>query len=890
MNNFSRRLALLISSLIVILSYCSYGQPPELRLRDPVVIYTSSQPGDPVYKAIEALQQDIEKVSGNKSTIQDLSVVDRPGIVILNSKRDQLVDPLPGWEAHRVSYHTLNENPQVILQGSDMRGTIYAVYTFSEKILGVPPLWYYCGWKPDQKKEIRIPCGLDIRCNSPEVKYRAWFPNDMDLLTPWRKLSQTNNEIWLETALRLKLNTIEWLDAGERTFTEKYSVSPTTELINQYGLIYTTHHHSPLNASFENWDNYWKKIRNTEPPELLLENEEELEAYWRYNIETIKRAGLEVIWVIGFRGAGDHPFWETFKDAPASLEERGEVISRMLKKQRDLVIEITGNPDAQFRTIFYDELSDLLADGYIHPPDDPTLIWNFVAARRDHYPNEDLQKLDPGKNLNLGYYFNYQFTSTGSHLAPAEGPWKMEQNYRYVDQKSRKPILFSVVNAGNIREHVMELAANAAMMWDMKNYSGNRYITDFCAQYYGSLLADTIATLYRDYYNAFWNPKRNDLEGFNRQYIFQDLRYRRAIMQITSLMDKPYNPNPLTDLHTERLPGRTFRIVPADNNATSQVDAIINGTTQSGERFLQVKRSAEKIEKQLKGYQQVFFHDNLLSRTSFMYYLNRCLLSIAKAYSLEPGSKRLGLVQEAFNAAKNAREALNSTGYGPFQFWYDHNRVFDIDQMVRLLENRLNRERELRLKSDVQEFRKQDSIQAPLTNAILFMGSSSFTRWTDVQEYFPEYKIINRGFGGSMLTDQIKYAGDIVFPYRPKQIVIYCGENDLSKDTVNAEMTFNRFRELYTLVRDSLKEVSVVYVSMKPSPRRKAILSDMVQANRMISDFLEKEKNARYVDVYFRMLKPDGYPKGEIFTADSLHMNAKGYVIWKEAIEPVLMK
>ena len=75
-----------------------------------------------------------------------------------------------------------------------------------------------------------------------------------------------------------------------------------------------------------------------------------------------------------------------------------------------------------------------------------------------------------GGDRNLGYYFNYQFTSTGSHLAAAEGPWKMEQNLRYVAAKSDKPLVFSVVNAGNIREYVMELSANAAMLWDFKAY------------------------------------------------------------------------------------------------------------------------------------------------------------------------------------------------------------------------------------------------------------------------------------------------------------------------------------------------------------------------------------------------------------------------------------
>ena len=109
---------------------------------------------------------------------------------------------------------------------------------------------------------------------------------------------------------------------------------------------------------------------------------------------------------------------------------------------------------------------------------------------------------------------------------------------------------------------------------------------------------------------------------------------------------------------------------------------------------------------------------------------------------------------------------------------------------------------------DIQNFKKQDSIHFPPKNAILFIGSSSFTKWTDVQDYFPGYTIINRGFGGSTLLDQIRYANDIIFPYEPKQIVIYCGENDLaSSDTVTAEMVVDRFKQLYKMIRKKTEKI-----------------------------------------------------------------------------------
>src|SRR5882757_11127566 len=103
---------------------------------------------------------------------------------------------------------------------------------------------------------------------------------------------------------------------------------------------------------------------------------------------------------------------------------------------------------------------------------------------------------------------------------------------------------------------------------------------------------------------------------------------------------------------------------------------------------------------------------------------------------------------------------------------------------------------------EIAAFKKQDSIQPPPKGAILFVGSSSFRKWVDVQAAFPAYPLINRGFGGSSFPDVIHYAGDIIFPYQPKQIVIYCGDNDLAAaDTVTAQVVYSRFLQLYHLIR-----------------------------------------------------------------------------------------
>ena len=192
--------------------------------------------------------------------------------------------------------------------------------------------------------------------------------------------------------------------------------------------------------------------------------------------------------------------------------------------------------------------------------------------------------------------------------------------------------------------------------------------------------------------------------------------------------------------------------------------------------------------------------------------------------------------------------------------------------------------------NDIQNFKKQDSVSFPPKNAILLIGSSSFTKWTDVQDYFPGYTIINRGFGGSTLLDEIRYVNDIVFPYQPKQIIIYCGENDLaSSDTVTAAMVFDRFKQLFQMIRNKT-EAPIAYISMKPSPSRRHLFPKMREGNQLIKDFLVMQKNTAFIDVHQKMLNAADEPIPEIFLDDSLHMNAKGYAIWQKEIQPYLLK
>jgi lysophospholipase L1-like esterase len=163
--------------------------------------------------------------------------------------------------------------------------------------------------------------------------------------------------------------------------------------------------------------------------------------------------------------------------------------------------------------------------------------------------------------------------------------------------------------------------------------------------------------------------------------------------------------------------------------------------------------------------------------------------------------------------------------------------------------------------------------------------------WKDLQQRFPGYRIVNRGFGGSTIADLLYYKQDIIDPYRAKQVVIYCGENDIGSGRRGAMDTMlTNLKSLVSHIRTQSPKAHIVYVGMKPSPRRRAILPMIQQANTEVEAYFKTLKRARFVPVYNDMLLTDGQPNPALFLADSLHMSSAGYDIWQQKLKPVLKR
>ena len=170
---------------------------------------------------------------------------------------------------------------------------------------------------------------------------------------------------------------------------------------------------------------------------------------------------------------------------------------------------------------------------------------------------------------------------------------------------------------------------------------------------------------------------------------------------------------------------------------------------------------------------------------------------------------------------------------------------------------------------------------------IVFTGSSSIVGWKTLNADFPHKNILNRAFGGSQTFELVHFADRIIKPYKPKQVVIYSGDNDIAAGKTPEEV-LSDFKVLFNKIRKSNRSAVVTFISIKPSPSRKQYMPAIVKTNKLISDFLAENKKTSYVDIYNPMLTPAGKPRPELFKPDSLHMVQAGYDLWREILKPYL--
>ncbi|WP_223581013.1 GDSL-type esterase/lipase family protein [Sphingobacterium sp. GVS05A] len=183
----------------------------------------------------------------------------------------------------------------------------------------------------------------------------------------------------------------------------------------------------------------------------------------------------------------------------------------------------------------------------------------------------------------------------------------------------------------------------------------------------------------------------------------------------------------------------------------------------------------------------------------------------------------------------------------------------------------------------IQRYERLDKQNPPPDNVILFVGSSTIENWKTLKDDFVGRAVLNRGVSGTKTIDLYTYRDRLITPYNAKQIFIYEGDNDIglhwSTDSIVAQFT-----ALFSEIRKTKPQAEIIYISIKPSPRRLKDKIQIEEVNARIKQFLEQQSGTAYADVYSKMLDVNGDLVPAYYREDGLHLTAEGYTLWKDVI------
>ncbi|MEQ9306857.1 MAG: GDSL-type esterase/lipase family protein [Marinoscillum sp.] len=168
-------------------------------------------------------------------------------------------------------------------------------------------------------------------------------------------------------------------------------------------------------------------------------------------------------------------------------------------------------------------------------------------------------------------------------------------------------------------------------------------------------------------------------------------------------------------------------------------------------------------------------------------------------------------------------------------------------------------------------------------NLVVFFGSSSIRLWENLSNDMEPLNVLNLGFGGSSFSWCIYYFDRLFTKIRPKHLVIYVGDNDLANG-IPPEKVLKKFRMLTNMVRSTFPKIPLDFITIKPSPIRTYLLPEIRLTNSLIRKELMALNKASLINVFDSMLNEKGVARPELYLDDQLHMNEKGYKIWRGVV------
>ncbi|MGH9402461.1 MAG: glycosyl hydrolase 115 family protein [Terriglobia bacterium] len=636
-------------------------------LNSSVTILQSPNAPGPIQLAAEDLASDFEKVMSKKPAIITQEKGAGPVTILIGEQSEipQAIRPanLTAPESFSISVTTANWNEKrptkvVVLAGADMRGAIYAIYEFSQKYLGIDPMYYWTDHQPTHRASIELPASLDENFPAPVFKYRGLFINDEDLLTGWapgEKKDHTGislavwNKIY-ETILRLKGNMVA---PGTWIFPD----DPQVKLAAKRGLIVTQHHAIPLGLNVARWPKDVPYNYTTHP--------EILERAWKDAVNSYV-PGQEVLWSVGLRGLSDVTYASMDPSVRNNNKALGQLISKAIADQINIVRAV--RPDAKFVTNLWQEGARLVQQGDLKIPPEVTKVWadggygylqdhGEVAAGQGAYDHVAMMN---GRANQL------------TEMVPIQRSFSELGRYIKVGATD-----YFLVNTSDIRPVTMSIRAVMDVAWKGLPSGADpadEFYRQWSSEEFGEKAAPQIARLYKEYFDApahFGDPVR--------EYGDQLYHTEARRMMLTYMIDSPLYaiPSQAPKWEAARLLDRGFGFGP--NRMTGKEwlnQATAREIQQCGDaqpRWDAVWKKALAIEPLVPAARQPFYHAQALAMIAINRESNHILYLVSKAIQDAQNGQTAQAREEthqALSALDRIQQAEAAAEYGKWKNWY----------------------------------------------------------------------------------------------------------------------------------------------------------------------------------------------------------------------------
>jgi hypothetical protein len=613
-----------------------------------VIVVSADQPL-PVVEAARDLATDFEKVIGRAPRIvQRREDSHTPALVVAS-----------GGTGTPESFSIAAADGAVRLTGADMRGTMYAVYEFSEEYLGIDPLYYWTDHVPTRKPRIEVPDALKKDFPAPVFKYRGFFINDEDLLTGWAPAPAAEHTgislaVWnkiYETILRLKGNIVApgtWI----------FSDEPQIALAAKRGLILTQHHAIPLGVNVARWPE--------DAPYTYSAHPEILQRAWK-NAVAGYGPGQEVLWTVGLRGLSDSSY-ATYDTAVANDNRAlGRVIGQAMAEQVRIVR--AAHPDASFITNLWQEGARLVQSGDLQIPDGVNAVW-----ADDGYGNlQDGGRVKQGDGAYYHVAMMNQRANQLSEMVPVQRIYSELGRYAAAGATH-----YLLVNTSDIRPVTMTIRAIMDAAWKGVPAGGTTAAAEFYQQWssnqFGADAATAVAAVYDEYFKA---PHRTIVNGGTREYGDQIYHSEARRMLTTDLLDRP-----LYTVASQAPPWMPLRRVdpapaggpfaPKDWLKTTLATELA-ACAEAQPRWDAAWEHARAAERLVTPERRAFYQSHVLTAIAINRQSNVMLLNVAKAINAADAGRApeaRQLVAQALKAIDEIRDAETAAEYGQWKRWY----------------------------------------------------------------------------------------------------------------------------------------------------------------------------------------------------------------------------